>query len=120
MGFVTLASGRMVDVAGMSALTELVEGGDVVVLSGAGLSIHHVVKSTMFLQDMGDFAKVNPLYEAGFEGHKPARSTIQVAKLPWVMGRLSGCGRALIRASRGYESRLLTCITCRVVLRGTY
>jgi 2-iminobutanoate/2-iminopropanoate deaminase len=52
------------------------------VLSGAGLSIHHVVKSTMFLQDMGDFAKVNPIYEAGFEGHKPARSTIQVAKLP--------------------------------------
>lgn len=52
------------------------------VLSEAGLSIHHVVKSTMFLQDMGDFAKVNPIYEAGYEGHKPARSTIEVAKLP--------------------------------------
>ncbi len=52
------------------------------VLGGAGLSIQHVVKSTMFLQDMADFPKVNPLYEAGFEGHKPARSTIQVAKLP--------------------------------------
>lgn len=52
------------------------------VLAAAGLTIQNVVKSTMFLQDMGDFAKVNPLYEAGFEGHKPARSTIQVAKLP--------------------------------------
>ena len=36
----------------------------------------------MFLQDMADFPKVNPIYEAGFDGHKPARSTIQVAKLP--------------------------------------
>ena len=52
------------------------------VLAGAGLTIQNVVKSTMFLQDMGDFAKVNPIYEAGYEGHKPARSTIQVAKLP--------------------------------------
>jgi 2-iminobutanoate/2-iminopropanoate deaminase len=52
------------------------------VLSGAGLSVHHVVKATMFLQDMADFPKVNPIYELGFDGHKPARSTIQVAKLP--------------------------------------
>ena len=51
-------------------------------LSGVGLEMKNVVKATMFLQDMGDFAKVNALYEAGFEGHKPARSTIQVAKLP--------------------------------------
>ena len=52
------------------------------VLSAAGLGVHNVVKSTMFLQDMGDFPKVNPIYESGFDGHKPARSTIQVAKLP--------------------------------------
>jgi 2-iminobutanoate/2-iminopropanoate deaminase len=51
-------------------------------LSGVGLEMKNVVKATMFLQDMGDFAKVNALYEVGFEGHKPARSTIQVAKLP--------------------------------------
>lgn len=51
-------------------------------LSGAGLGVHNVVKATMFLQDMADFPKVNPIYEAGFDGHKPARSTIQVAKLP--------------------------------------
>jgi 2-iminobutanoate/2-iminopropanoate deaminase len=52
------------------------------VLGAAGLTVENVVKSTMFLQSMGDFSKVNPLYEAGFEGHKPARSTIEVAKLP--------------------------------------
>ncbi len=51
-------------------------------LGGAGLEMNNVVKATMFLQDMGDFAKVNVLYEAAFAGHKPARSTIQVAKLP--------------------------------------
>lgn|SRR6188508_257030 len=51
-------------------------------LSGVDLTIKNVVKATMFLQDMNDFAKVNAIYEAGFEGHKPARSTIQVAKLP--------------------------------------
>ena len=52
------------------------------VLAGAGLTIQNVVKATMFLQDMADFPKVNPIYETGFECHKPARSTIQVAKLP--------------------------------------
>jgi len=41
-----------------------------------------VVKATVFLQDMADFPKVNALYEAAFSGHKPARSTVQVAKLP--------------------------------------
>ncbi|MCE9519794.1 MAG: RidA family protein [Verrucomicrobia bacterium] len=51
-------------------------------LSSAGLGVHNVVKATMFLQDMADFPKVNPIYEAGFDGHKPARSTIQVARLP--------------------------------------
>jgi 2-iminobutanoate/2-iminopropanoate deaminase len=52
------------------------------VLGAAGLTVENVVKATMFLQNMADFPKVNPLYEAGFEGHKPARSTIEVAKLP--------------------------------------
>jgi 2-iminobutanoate/2-iminopropanoate deaminase len=52
------------------------------VLSGAGLAMWNVVKATMFLQDMDDFPKVNALYAAAFGAHKPARSTIQIAKLP--------------------------------------
>lgn len=52
------------------------------VLAAEGLTLASVVKSTMFLQDMADFPKVNPIYEAEFAGHKPARSTVQVAKLP--------------------------------------
>ena len=52
------------------------------VLAAEGLTLASVVKATMFLQDMADFPKVNPIYEAEFAGHKPARSTVQVAKLP--------------------------------------
>lgn len=52
------------------------------VLSAAGLGLANVVKSTVFMKDLADFAKMNAIYEAAFAGHKPARSTVQVAKLP--------------------------------------
>lgn len=51
-------------------------------LAAHGLEMHDVVKATVFLQNMADFPKVNPLYEAAFQGHKPARSTVAVAGLP--------------------------------------
>ncbi len=51
-------------------------------LQSQGRSMAHVVKSTMFLTDMADFPKVNPIYAEAFGAHKPARSTIQVAALP--------------------------------------
>ena len=52
------------------------------VLAAAGLTPAQVVKSTVFLKDFADFPKMNALYEAAFAPHKPARSTVQVAKLP--------------------------------------
>lgn len=52
------------------------------VLATQGLGLQHVVKSTVFLQSMADFPKINPIYEAEFSGHKPARSTVAVAGLP--------------------------------------
>lgn len=52
------------------------------VLAAAGLTVRNVVKTTVFLQDMSDFPAMNEVYEAGFEGHKPARSTVEVSKLP--------------------------------------
>ena len=52
------------------------------VLNAAGLTLANVVKSTVFLKDLGDFAKMNALYAEAFGSHKPARSTVQVAKLP--------------------------------------
>ena len=52
------------------------------VLKAAGSNMSKVLKTTVFLKDMNDFQKMNAVYERLFEGHKPARSTIQVAKLP--------------------------------------
>lgn len=51
-------------------------------LASQGSELSQVVKSTVFLHDMADFPKINPLYEGAFAGHKPARSTVQVAGLP--------------------------------------
>lgn len=52
------------------------------VLAAAGTSVEKVVKVTLFLADMADFAKVNAIYGEVFHQELPARSTIQVAALP--------------------------------------
>src|SRR5690606_14003465 len=52
------------------------------VLEAAGSGFEHVVKSTCFLRDMNDFAAFNEVYGGFFPGDPPARSTVQVARLP--------------------------------------
>ena len=52
------------------------------VLEASGSSIDHVVKATVFLADMNDYNKLNELYAKQFKGDPPARSTVQVARLP--------------------------------------
>ncbi len=52
------------------------------VLEAAGLSYADVVKTTVFLLDMNDFAAVNAAYAKYFDANKPARSTVAVAGLP--------------------------------------
>jgi 2-iminobutanoate/2-iminopropanoate deaminase len=52
------------------------------VLEAAGSSTEHMVKATVFLADMNDYAKMNELYRAKFKGDPPARTTVQVAALP--------------------------------------
>ena len=52
------------------------------VLEAAGSSLSSVIKTTVFLKDMGDFAAMNAVYERHFGDHKPARSTVQAARLP--------------------------------------
>ncbi|HXV15058.1 MAG TPA: RidA family protein [Candidatus Krumholzibacteria bacterium] len=52
------------------------------ILTAAGLSAEHVVKTTIFLADMNDFAAVNEAYGEFFHDDPPARSTVQVARLP--------------------------------------
>jgi 2-iminobutanoate/2-iminopropanoate deaminase len=52
------------------------------VLSACGLSLADIVKTTIFLTDMADFAQVNAVYGGYFGQHPPARSTVQVVALP--------------------------------------
>ena len=52
------------------------------VLRAAGASFSQVVKSTIYLVDLGDFAKVNEVYGSYFPTEPPARATVQVAALP--------------------------------------
>lgn len=52
------------------------------ILQQEGLSFANAVKTTVFLQDMNDFAAMNKIYAEYFQTEPPARSTVQVAKLP--------------------------------------
>jgi 2-iminobutanoate/2-iminopropanoate deaminase len=52
------------------------------VLTAAGSSLNNVIKTTIFLKDMNDFAKVNEAYSKYFGESKPARSTVEVSCLP--------------------------------------
>ena len=52
------------------------------ILEAAGASFHHVVKTTVFLKDMNDFAAMNEVYAKYFAAAPPARSTVQAAGLP--------------------------------------
>lgn len=93
------ATGKVVFLAGQIALNpatgQLVGAGDVeketvqvmknleAVLSAAGATFADVVKTTVFLSDMGDFGKVNAIYATYFdEKTAPARACVQAARLP--------------------------------------
>lgn len=52
------------------------------IIESAGGSLQQVVKTTVFLKNLDDFAAMNQVYAEAFAGHTPARSTVQVAKLP--------------------------------------
>src|SRR5262245_2830071 len=52
------------------------------VLRAGGATFENVVKTTIFLKSMGDFPLVNEVYGAHFKGVTPARSTVEVARLP--------------------------------------
>jgi 2-iminobutanoate/2-iminopropanoate deaminase len=52
------------------------------ILNAAGSGLHLVVRSTVFLKNMGDFAAMNEVYGKHFSGAPPARSTVEAARLP--------------------------------------
>jgi 2-iminobutanoate/2-iminopropanoate deaminase len=75
------ASGNLVD-GDAAAQTEQVMKNLGAVLREAGFNFSDVVKTTIFLIDMNDFAAVNAVYGRTFDAVKPARSTVAVAGLP--------------------------------------
>jgi 2-iminobutanoate/2-iminopropanoate deaminase len=52
------------------------------ILKAAGLNYEHVVKSSIFIKDMGNFAAINEVYSQYFDKMPPARETVEVSRLP--------------------------------------
>jgi len=52
------------------------------IVTASGMTLGNVLKSTVFLRDMNDFAKFNEIYASYFASEPPARETVQVARLP--------------------------------------
>jgi 2-iminobutanoate/2-iminopropanoate deaminase len=92
-----IVAGELVFTAGQIALdpaTMKIEEGDIAaqtervmtnlraILENAGASLSSVVKTTVFLLDMNEFSAMNEVYGRHFGDHKPARSTVQAARLP--------------------------------------
>jgi 2-iminobutanoate/2-iminopropanoate deaminase len=92
-----LAGGKFLFTAGQIAidpLTGKLEGSDIksqtrqvlknirAILAKGGASLGNVVKTTVYLKDMSEFAGMNEVYSEFFTGSPPARSTVEVARLP--------------------------------------
>lgn len=75
------ATGEMIQ-GDIARQTEQVLDNLAAILEAGGGSLGSVVKTTVFLQDMNDFAAMNEVYGRRFGDHRPARSTVQVARLP--------------------------------------
>lgn len=66
----------------IEAETEMVMKNLAAILEAAGYGFEHVLKSTIFITDMGQFAQINAVYGQYFKENAPARETVQVAALP--------------------------------------
>lgn len=75
------ATGELVD-GGIAEQTGRVLQNLRAILEASGLPMTSVVKTTVFLVDMADFAAMNTVYAGAFGDHRPARSTVAVAALP--------------------------------------
>jgi len=75
------ATNQLID-GGIAAQTERVLENLKSVLEAAGSSLDRVVKTTVYLKDMGEFAKMNEVYGRYFTANAPARATVEAARLP--------------------------------------
>ena len=74
-------SGELVS-GGIEAETSQVLTNMAKILNAGGSALQNVVKTTVFMQDLGEFAQMNAVYAEFFSNEPPARSTVQVAALP--------------------------------------
>ena len=75
------ASGRLIE-GDIAAQTRRAMDNVVAILAEAGLETDAIVKTTIYLADMADFPAMNEVYGSYFKGTPPARSAVQVARLP--------------------------------------
>jgi 2-iminobutanoate/2-iminopropanoate deaminase len=75
------ATGQVIE-GDVAAQTEWVMKNLAAILKAGGLALNRVVKTTVYLKSMGDFATMNEIYGRHFGEHRPARSTVEVARLP--------------------------------------
>lgn len=75
------ATGELVE-GGIEAQTERVLENIKAILKAAGMDLNNVIKTTVFVTNMGDFAKINKIYGRYFKDNPPARSLVEVKSLP--------------------------------------
>jgi 2-iminobutanoate/2-iminopropanoate deaminase len=75
------AAGKMLE-GDVAAQTERVLNNIAAILTAAGSGLEKVVKTTVYLKDMNDFARMNEVYARFFSSEQPARATVEVARLP--------------------------------------
>lgn len=75
------ADGALVQ-GGIEEQTHQVFRNLIAVLQASGATLNHVLKTTVYIKDMNQFSTVNEIYASYFGNHKPARSTVEIARLP--------------------------------------
>lgn len=75
-------TGQLVGDGDVAAQTRQVMTNLLAVVEAAGHAVTDIVKTTIFLTDMSDFGTVNAIYAEALAGHKPARATVEVSRLP--------------------------------------
>ena len=76
------AAGTVIDDKSVAAQTRRVLQNIQAIVTTAGASLENVVKTTVFLKDMNDFAEMNAVYGEFFRSAPPARATVEVSRLP--------------------------------------
>jgi len=76
------STGNLIDDKTVQGQTQRVLRNLIAIVEAAGGSAQSIVKTTVFLRDMGDFAEMNAVYSTFFSASPPARSTVEAARLP--------------------------------------